>query len=185
MPHLQLSARHACAQLPVELVDRIFAALGLLDLGRIVATCKFCHARLEGAICTCTLRLRLGGYAAAVKLSSTRKLLEHLDTALPRLPRTIVVTWLADFDWRVRLAALRSLSLRGGGDSTGNSAGISEQHGAAIAALQEDPKLVVRTLARSLLSRIAPSLLQVDGGPASPAAETPAPPVDDDDDDGV
>ena len=37
---------------------------------------------------------------------------------------------------QVRLAGLRALSLRGGGDSEGDSAGVSEQHGAAIAALQ-------------------------------------------------
>ena len=36
----------------------------------------------------------------------------------------------------MRLAGLRALSLRGGGDSEGDSAGVSEQHGAAIAALQ-------------------------------------------------
>ena len=39
----------------------------------------------------------------------------------------------------MRLAGLRALSLRGGGDSEGDSAGVSEQHGAAIAALQVGP----------------------------------------------
>lgn len=37
---------------------------------------------------------------------------------------------------QVRLAGLRALSLRGGGNSEGDSAGVSVQHGAAIAALQ-------------------------------------------------
>ena len=182
-PRFTLSAFHhppCVVQLPLELCDRIFATLELLDLGRLVATCRFCHSRLEAAITTCSLRLRLGGYAAAVGLRSARKLIEHLDTALPRLPRAIVVTWLGDFDWRVRLGALRSLSLRGGGNSTGDSAGISAQHGAAIAALQEDPHPEVRTLARSLLLRIAPQLVEghSPAGPAAPPAEPPAPPAE-------
>ena len=69
------------------------------------------------------------------------------------------MTWLGDFDWRVRLAGLKALSLRGGGGSTGDSAGVSEQHGAAIAALQEDLEPAVSSLARSLLARIAPMRL--------------------------
>ena len=93
------------SQLPLELADRIFATLGLLDLSRIVAVSRFCHDRLPTAITACSLRLKLGGYANAVGLRSTNTLLAHLDAALPRLPRAIVVTWLADFDWRVRLHA--------------------------------------------------------------------------------
>ena len=89
------------SQLPLELADRIFATLGLLDLSRIVAVSRFCHDRLPTAITACSLRLKLGGYANAVGLRSTNTLLAHLDAALPRLPRAIVVTWLADFDWRV------------------------------------------------------------------------------------
>ena len=69
------------------------------------------------------------------------------------------MTWLGDFDWRVRLAGLKALSLRGGGGSTGDSAGVSEQHGAAIAALLEDLEPAVSSLARSLLARIAPMRL--------------------------
>ena len=103
------------SQLPLELVDHLFAQLGLRELSRVVAVSRFCHSRLPAAITACSLRLRLGGYAAANRLRSTSKLLAHLDTALPRLPRVIVVTWLGDFDWRVRLAALKALSLRGGG----------------------------------------------------------------------
>ena len=59
----------------------------------------------------------------------------------------------------MRLAGLRALSLRGGGDSEGDSAGVSEQHGAAIAALLEDLEPAVSSLARSLLARIAPMRL--------------------------
>ena len=103
------------SQLPLELVDHLFAQLGLRELSRVVAVSRFCHSRLPAAITACSLRLRLGGYAAANRLRSTSKLLAHLDTALPRLPRVIVVTWFGDFDWRVRLAALKALSLRGGG----------------------------------------------------------------------
>ena len=94
------------SQLPLELADRIFATLGLLDLSRIVAVSRFCHDRLPTAITACSLRLKLGGYANAVGLRSTNTLLAHLDAALPRLPRAIVVTWLADFDWRVWLLPL-------------------------------------------------------------------------------
>ena len=147
------------SQLPLELVDHLFAQLGLRELSRVVAVSRFCRSRLPAAITACSLRLRLGGYAAANRLRSTSKLLAHLDTALPRLPRVIVVTWLGDFDWRVRLAALKALSLRGGGGSTGDSAGVSEQHGEAIAALQEDPEPAVSALARSLLARVAPMRL--------------------------
>ena len=147
------------SQLPLELADHIFAQFGLLELSRVVAVSRFCHSRLPAAITACSLRLRLGGYATANGLKSTSKLLAHLDTALPRLPRVIVVTWLGDFDWRVRLAGLKALSLRGGGGSTGDSAGVSEQHGAAIAALQEDLEPAVSSLARSLLARIAPMRL--------------------------
>ena len=108
------------SQLPVELADRIFATLGLLDLSRIVAVSRFCHERLPAAIAACTKRLKLGGYANAVGLRSTNTLLAHLDAALPRLPRAIVVTWLADFDWRVRplhgvaLCGRREGALKGG-----------------------------------------------------------------------
>ena len=109
------------SQLPVELADRIFATLGLLDLSRIVAVSRFCHERLPTAIAAGTKRLKLGGYANAVGLRSTNTLLAHLDAALPRLPRAIVVTWLADFDWRVRprctgvaLCGRREGALKGG-----------------------------------------------------------------------
>uniref|UniRef100_A0A7S0E4N5 F-box domain-containing protein n=1 Tax=Phaeocystis antarctica TaxID=33657 RepID=A0A7S0E4N5_9EUKA len=175
------------SDLPLELADRIFATLGLLDLSRIVAVSRFCHDRLPTAITACSLRLKLGGYANAVGLRSTNTLLAHLDAALPRLPRAIVVTWLADFDWRVRLAGLRALSLRGGGDSEGDSAGVSEQHGAAIAALQADPDPAVSALARSLLSRIDPNRLtspvrpeagdQEAGGSESEDVEANVPPT--------
>ena len=100
------------SQLPLELADRIFATLGLLDLSRIVAVSRFCHDRLPTAITACSLRLKLGGYANAVGLRSTNTLLAHLDAALPRLPRAIVVTWLADFDWRVRLPLLHAPATR-------------------------------------------------------------------------
>lgn len=154
-----LNAPLPILDLPLELADHIFAQLGLLELSRVVAVSRFCHSRLPAAITACSLRLRLGGYATANGLKSTSKLLAHLDTALPRLPRVIVVTWLGDLDWRVRLAGLKALSLRGGGGSTGDSAGVSEQHGAAIAALQEDLEPAVSSLARSLLARIAPMRL--------------------------
>ena len=147
------------SQLPLELFELILSQLGLLELSRVVAVSRFCHSRLPAAITACSVRLSLGGYATANGLKSTSKLLAHLDTALPRLPRVIVVTWLGDFDWRVRLAGLKALSLRGGGGSTGDSAGVSEQHGAAIAALLEDLEPAVSSLARSLLARIAPMRL--------------------------
>ena len=105
------------SQLPVELADRIFATLGLLDLSRIVAVSRFCHERLPTAIAACTKRLKLGGYANAVGLRSTNTLLAHLDAALPRLPRAIVVTWLADFDWRVRPLHGRSAVRAQGGSA--------------------------------------------------------------------
>ena len=146
------------SQLPLELADHIFAQFGLLELSRVVAVSRFCHSRLPAAITACSLRLRLGGYATANGLKSTSKLLAHLDTALPRLPRVIVVTWLGDFDWRVRLAGLKAFSLHGG-DSTGNSADVSAQHCAAIAALQEDLEPAVSAFARSLVARIAPMRL--------------------------
>ena len=106
--------------------------------------------------------------ATANGLTSTSKLLVHLDTALPCLPRAIVVTWLGDFDWRVRLAGLKAFSLHGG-DSTGNSAHVSAQHCAAIAALQEDLEPAVSAFARSLVTRIAPMWLT---GPALHAPKT-------------
>ena len=123
-----------------------------------MAVSRFCHSRLPAAITACSLRLRLGGYATANGLKSTSKLLAHLDTALPRLPRVIVVTWLVDSDWRVRLAGLNAFSLYEG-DSTGNSADVSAQHCAAIAALQEDLEPAVSAFARSLVARIDPMRL--------------------------
>ena len=107
------------SQLPLELADRIFATLGLLDLSRIVAVSRFCHDRLPTAITACSLRLKLGGYANAVGLRSTNTLLAHLDAALPRLPRAIVVTWLADFDWRVRPHARGYVGTKGDGQGGG------------------------------------------------------------------
>ena len=113
------------SQLPVELADRIFATLGLLDLSRIVAVSRFCHERLPTAIAACTKRLKLGGYANAVGLRSTNTLLAHLDAALPRLPRAIVVTWLADFDWRVRPLHRRSaVRAQGGSAQRGVGGGV-------------------------------------------------------------
>ena len=146
------------SQLPLELADHIFAQLTLLELSRVVAMSRFCRSRLSAAITACSLSLRLGGYATANGLTSTSKLLVHLDTALPCLPRAIVVTWLGNFDWRVRLAGLKAFSLHGG-DSTGNSAYVSAQHCAAIAALQEDLEPAVSAFARSLVARIAPMRL--------------------------
>ena len=147
------------SQLPLELADHIFAQLTLLELSRVVVLSHFCHSRLSAAITACSLRLRLGGYATANRLTSTSQLLAHLDTALPCLPRVIVATWLGDFDWRVRLAGLKAFSLYGGDECGGNSADVSAQHCAAIAALQEDLEPAVSAFARSLVARIAPMRL--------------------------
>ena len=47
------------SQLPLELVDHLFAQLGLRELSRVVAVSRFCHSRLPAAITACSLRLRL------------------------------------------------------------------------------------------------------------------------------
>lgn len=142
-------------ELPADMIDRIFCMVSLADLGRIVATCRQNHHRLAHVIRMVSLRLGLGGVAASLRLRSTSSVLRLLDNALPRLPRPIVVTWLADVDWRVRLAALRALSLKAGDNSSGNSAQISVEHRTAITALQNDPSPPVREAAQSLVARIA------------------------------
>ena len=142
-------------ELPADMIDRIFCMVSLADLGRVVATCRQNHDRLAHVIRTASARLGLAGVTASFRLESINSVLRLLDNALPRLPRAIVVTWLADVDWRVRLAALRALSLKAGDNSSGNSAQISVEHRAAITDLQNDPSPPVREAAQSLVARIA------------------------------
>jgi len=153
-----LEMRHgdaiALTRLPEELFDRILGMLPLEDLANLVQTCRFGQERLQSAITACAVRLGLSGYSPARNAVSIPRLLAQLDSALPRLPRVIVVKWLDDMDWRVRLASLRALSLHGGGSSFGDSANVKDRHGEAIAALQEDEHIAVRAAAAALYARL-------------------------------
>jgi hypothetical protein len=141
------------ADLPEELLGRVFELMGLADLPAACCACKFWHESIGPR----ALRAAAARHSVPPVLASRGLacLLRDLDSALPSLPRIIVERWLGADDWRVRLGALRSFGRLRGGGSTGDSANIKAGYGEKFVAMRDhDPHPEVAEFARRVVERI-------------------------------
>ena len=141
------------ADLPEELLGRVFELMGLSDLPAACCACKFWHERIGPR----ALRAAAARHSVPPVLASRGLacLLRDIDSALPSLPRIIVERWLGADDWRVRLGALRSFGRLRGGGSTGDSANIKAGYGEKFVAMRDhDPHPEVAEFARRVVERI-------------------------------